>query len=49
MANLKEIRCSKCRRFLGKQDIKEGEVQLKCPNCKAWIIIVIEIVKHIAK
>jgi len=39
MKLLKEIYCRKCRRFLGKEDIKEGRVELKCPNCKIWNVV----------
>lgn len=38
---LKVIRCaeSNCRRFLGKEDIKLGEIHLKCPKCKNWTVV----------
>lgn len=37
--NLRQIRCSECGRFLGLGNIIEGEVYLKCKNCKAWTVV----------
>ncbi len=37
--NLRQIRCSECGRFLGLGNITEGEVYLKCKNCKTWTVI----------
>lgn len=39
MVQTQEIRCPGCGRFLGKQAIVWGLVQLKCPNCKQWITL----------
>lgn len=36
---LRQIRCSCCGRFLGKGNIVEGEVYLKCRNCKEWTVV----------
>jgi phage FluMu protein Com len=36
---MNEIRCCKCRRFLGKEQIKGGEIQLLCPSCKTWNVV----------
>ena len=38
-SELRQIRCSECGRFLGLGTIKEGEVYLKCKNCKSWTVI----------
>ena len=31
-----EVRCKKCKNLLLKEDIKEGEIEVKCPYCNAW-------------
>jgi phage FluMu protein Com len=36
---LRQIRCSGCGRFLGLGYIEEGEVYLKCKNCKTWTVV----------
>jgi len=30
---LKEIRCSKCNKLFGKEDIKKGVLEIKCHRC----------------
>ena len=37
--NLRQIRCSECGRFLGVGNVLEGEVYLKCKNCKSWTVV----------
>lgn len=37
--NLRQIRCSGCGRFLGLGNITEGEVYLRCKNCKNWTVV----------
>jgi len=39
-AEIRQIRCSNCGRFLGIGYIQEGEVYLKCKNCKQFTVIV---------
>lgn len=36
MAELQEVHCAGCGRFLGKQAIIIGIVQIKCSRCKQW-------------
>jgi len=36
---LRQIRCSECGRFLGVGNIIEGELYLKCKNCKNWTVV----------
>ena len=36
---LRQIRCSSCGRFLGLEDIIEGELYLWCKNCKSWTAV----------
>jgi ribosomal protein S27E len=36
---IRQIRCSNCGRFLGVGYIIEGEVYLKCKNCKQWTVV----------
>lgn len=38
-SQLRQIRCSNCGRFLGIGHIEEGEVYLKCKNCKTFTVI----------
>ena len=38
-SQLRQIRCSSCGRFLGIGYIEEGEVYLKCKNCKMWTVV----------
>lgn len=38
-SQLRQIRCSNCGRFLGIGHIEEGEVYLKCKNCKVFTVI----------
>ncbi len=33
---IKTMYCAQCGRFLGKEDIRDGLVQIKCPHCKNW-------------
>jgi len=45
---LRQIRCSECGRFLGMCNIIEGELYLKCKNCKNWTSVLgIEAEKHL--
>lgn len=39
MVQTQEMHCSSCGRFLGKQAIVWGTIQIKCPNCKEWTTI----------
>lgn len=36
---LRQIRCSSCGRFLGLGNVLEGEVYLRCKNCKMWTVV----------
>lgn len=36
MVQTQDWYCSGCGRFLGKQAIIWGVIQVKCPNCKQW-------------
>lgn len=36
---LRPLRCTRCGRFLGLEDIRLGRIHLKCPNCKAWVVL----------
>ena len=36
----KRLTCPNCGRFFGFEDIKRGKVELLCPNCKKWLIII---------
>lgn len=36
---LRQIRCSGCGRFLGIGYIVEGEIYLKCKNCKLFTVV----------
>lgn len=38
-SELRQIRCSSCGRFLGIGHIEEGEVYLKCKNCKSFTVV----------
>jgi len=38
-SELRQIRCSNCGRFLGIGHIEEGEIYLKCKNCKVFTVI----------
>lgn len=38
-SQLRQIRCSSCGRFLGIGHIEEGELYLKCKNCKMWTVV----------
>jgi phage FluMu protein Com len=38
-ALLRQIRCSSCGRFLGIGYIQEGEIYLKCKNCKTFTVV----------
>ena len=38
-SQLRQIRCSNCGRFLGIGHIEEGELYLKCKNCKMWTVV----------
>ncbi len=37
--NLRQIRCSSCGRFLGVGNVIEGELYLRCKNCKTWTVV----------
>lgn len=37
---LNPVYCSKCRRFLGYENIKKGYVIIYCKNCKSWNVSV---------
>ena len=42
MANnneMHQIRCSECGRFLGLGNVIEGEVYIRCKNCKRFTVI----------
>lgn len=32
------MQCHECGRFFGFEQIKEGEVSIRCHNCKTWNI-----------
>jgi len=32
-----------CGRFLGKESIKDGRIELMCPICKTWVIVISKI------
>lgn len=36
---ISQIRCSSCGRFLGFHNIVEGEVYVRCKNCKKFTVI----------
>ena len=38
-SQLRQIRCSNCGRFLGIGHIEEGEIYLKCKNCKMFTVV----------
>jgi phage FluMu protein Com len=38
-SKLRQIRCSSCGRFLGIGHIEEGEIYLKCKNCKVFTAV----------
>jgi phage FluMu protein Com len=38
-SQLRQIRCSNCGRFLGIGHIEEGEIYLKCKNCKVFTVV----------
>lgn len=38
-SQLRQIRCSSCGRFLGVGHIEEGELYLKCKNCKVFTVV----------
>lgn len=33
------VRCSECGRFICKGYIRDGEMYLPCPSCKAWTVV----------
>ena len=37
--NLRQVRCSYCGRFMGLANVVEGEVYLRCKNCKTWTAV----------
>ncbi len=37
--NLRQIRCSECGRFMGLGNVLEGELYLRCKNCKNWTVV----------
>jgi phage FluMu protein Com len=37
---IKRLNCAHCGRFLGREDLREGKVELYCPSCKHWTIII---------
>ena len=39
MVQTQDWHCSQCGRFLGKQAIVLGVIQVKCPNCKTLCIL----------
>lgn len=34
-----EIRCSKCKNLLAKEEIRDGVVEIKCPYCNTMITV----------
>lgn len=36
---LKLVHCQRCGRFLGKEDLKLGTIEIPCPKCKATTIL----------
>ncbi len=33
----KNIHCPNCGRFLGREDLREGTIDIKCHGCKKWL------------
>lgn len=44
MTHLKNVYCAMCRRFLAKEDIRKGKVEIKCPNCGRFTEVSVQVV-----
>lgn len=44
MTHLKNVYCANCRRFLAKEDIRKGKVEIKCPNCGRFTEVSVQVV-----
>lgn len=42
--NLKKIYCPVCNRFIGKENLEKGRIEIICRNCKNWIVLIAKVV-----
>lgn len=46
---MQEFRCKKCGRLLAMEDIRQGELEIKCKYCKTFNVIRIQSLDKIGK
>ncbi len=34
-----EVRCPKCKNLLFKEEIRDGQVEIKCPHCNTYVTV----------